>query len=335
MNVAEAARIDSDSDPRQRRGAQVHLDEWVAPELADEQGLLRAGKVLEWMDVAGALAASRHCRLPVVTASVDGTLMGKPIPVGAGLTMTASIGHTSERSMGVIVSITRHASRGAGVETVLDAFMSFVAIDSQCRAQAVPQFRPESSAEMARYREGELRREFRRALPSRLALGGSEAESGRAAANEDGATASVAKPWSFLARGPRPETPSSGSDLRRRSYIHKIELVRTGKLNFVGTLYGGTLMRWIETTASLSARAYLGGAPARLVGLHGLAFQKPVRPNRFIHIQSVVAHTARTRLTVSVKVQAEEPLEGPNEDALQALLTYAPNQPSRRIEPIE
>jgi hypothetical protein len=26
---------------------QVHLDEWVAPEIADEQGLLRAGKILE------------------------------------------------------------------------------------------------------------------------------------------------------------------------------------------------------------------------------------------------------------------------------------------------
>jgi acyl-CoA hydrolase len=200
-----------------------------------------------------------------------------------------------------------------------------VAIDAQSRAQAVPQFTPESAAERARYREGELRREFRRALPGRLEMKPVE-----------GVPAPTARPWSFLARSPRPETVSGGgSGLRRRSYIHKIELVRTGKLNFVGTLYGGTLMRWIETTASLSARAYLGGAPVRLVGLHGLTFQKAVRPNRFIHIQSVVAHTARASLTVLVKVQAEEPLEGPNEDALRALLTYTPNQPSRRIEPIE
>ena len=40
------------------------------------------------------------------------------------------------------------------------------------------------------------------------------------------------------------------------SYVHKIEPVRGSKLNFHGTLYGGTLMRWIETCAHLSARSY-------------------------------------------------------------------------------
>jgi acyl-CoA hydrolase len=50
-----------------QRGSHVHLDEWVAPDAADDRGFLRAGKVLEWMDVVGVVAATRHCRKPVVT----------------------------------------------------------------------------------------------------------------------------------------------------------------------------------------------------------------------------------------------------------------------------
>src|SRR5882762_4541469 len=73
-----------------RPGPEAHLDEWVAPDIADERGFLRAGKILEWMDVVGVLAASRHCRRPVATASVDGLELSHPIRVGERVTMTAS-----------------------------------------------------------------------------------------------------------------------------------------------------------------------------------------------------------------------------------------------------
>jgi acyl-CoA hydrolase len=110
--------------------------------------------------------------------------------------------------------------------------------------------------------------------------------------------------------------------------------VRSGKLNFHGTLYGGTLMRWIETNASLSARAYLGGASARLAGLHGLTFLRPIRPNRFVHIQSVVVHTAQDSVTVFVNVQAENPVDAEHEDTFRAFLTYAPVEPGRPPAPL-
>ncbi len=57
---------------------EAHLDEWVAPDIGDERGYLRAGKVFEWMDVVGVLAATRHCRRPVATASVDGRPTVRP-----------------------------------------------------------------------------------------------------------------------------------------------------------------------------------------------------------------------------------------------------------------
>ena len=46
------------------RGSQVHLDEWVAPDIADERGFLRAGKILEWMDVVGVVAPPATAACP-------------------------------------------------------------------------------------------------------------------------------------------------------------------------------------------------------------------------------------------------------------------------------
>src|SRR5258708_17964681 len=114
-----------------QRGSHVYLDEWVVPDIADHRGFLRAGKILEWMDVVGVAAATRHCRLPVVRASIDGMVLRAPIRVGAHVTMSASVTHTSERSMGVSVSMT---GADPGVEqrrAVLKAYMSFVALDGR------------------------------------------------------------------------------------------------------------------------------------------------------------------------------------------------------------
>src|SRR5258706_15135853 len=107
------ARIEAVPQPAEGRpGPEAHLDEWVAPDIADEQGYLRAGKILEWMDVVGVLAASRHCRRPVATASVDGMELLHPIRLGERVTMTAAAGYTSARSLGVSVS-SRHGMPAA------------------------------------------------------------------------------------------------------------------------------------------------------------------------------------------------------------------------------
>jgi acyl-CoA hydrolase len=108
-----------------RRGSTVHLDEWVTPGFADEGGYLRAGKVLEWMDVVASVAAARHCRLPVVTASVDGMVMRDPARIGERVTLTAALGHTSERSIGVSIA-TKHGPLGAdAARHVVDAYIVF------------------------------------------------------------------------------------------------------------------------------------------------------------------------------------------------------------------
>jgi acyl-CoA hydrolase len=324
-----------------RSGPEVHLDDWVTPEISDENGYIRAGKILEWMDVAGVLAATRHCHCPVVTASVDGMELRDPIRVGERVTMTAIVGYTSARSIGVSVSM-RHGPPNAGVaRKSLAGHMTFVALDETGRAIPVPQFRPETPAEIARFREGQLRREFREKMLAGQ-LSSLELPSSTHTADPEKMLfirellkllpRSFQLPFAFD-RG----DPVKARD-RHHSYVHKIEPIRSRSLNFHGTLYGGTLMRWIENCANLSARAYLHGAPMRLTGLHGLTFIRPVQRHLFVHIRAIVAHTAADSVTALVDVHAEDPLAGNREETLRAFLTYAlitGPAAQQRIPPLE
>jgi acyl-CoA hydrolase len=279
-----------------RCGSEVHLDEWVSPLLADPQGFLQAGKILEWMDVTGVVAAARHCRLPVVTAAIEGMELHEPIPLGERVTMTARVAHTSSRSLGVSVGMTRG---GPGGRAVLEAYLTFVPLDRRGRPGEVPRFWPQTPLEELRFREGELRREFRKQLQA----------------------------------APRPTFTPPPAD--HRSHIHKIEPVRLATLNFHGTLYGGTLMRWSEDAANLSARAFVGGEAVRCIGLSGLTFLKPVQRDRFVHLRAVVVHATASTLTSLVTVESEDLIDGTVGENLRGFFSYAPLDAALPIPPLE
>ncbi len=314
-----------------KSGSCAHLDEWVTPDLGDELGFLRAGKILEWMDVVGVLAATRHCRRPVVTASVDGMELRDPIPIGERVTMTAEAAYTSARSLGVRVSMTHGGPAAGTAREMLAGYMTFVAVDDTGKPAPVPQLTPETPEQSARFDEGRLRRDFR----SRLANGQLGDRPGG-----DGSRENTLMVRELLKRLPPLRLPwdRSGKPRQRHlSYVHKIEPIRSNRLNFHGTLYGGTLMNWIETSATLSGRAWLGGEPVRLAALHGLNFIRPVNRHVFVHIRSVVAHSTAESLTVLANVHAEDPLSDGQgqEETLRAFLTYVPAREGTRIAPLQ
>jgi acyl-CoA hydrolase len=318
-----------------RFGSEVHLDEWVAPDVTDPHGLLQAGKLLEWMDVIGLVAATRHCRRPAATASIEGMKLRAPIRLGERVVMSARVAHTSSRSVGISISTAQRDERSGRPR--IEAYMTFVPIDRDRRPAPVPRFWPQTPAETARFDEGELRREFRQRLKGgALERQPSEPTSGDA----------VGKPWPRQIREwmlrlpgalrlPWDAIDAQPARARQRSYVHKIEPVRLGTLNFHGTLYGGTLMRWSEDSARLSARAHLDGAAVRCTGLHVLEFLRPVERNRFVHIRSAVVHTAGAKVTSLISVQAEDPIAQTHSESLRALFVYAPLEPSVRVAPVE
>ncbi len=308
-----------------RHGHEVHIDEWVAPDACDDKGHLRAGKVLEWMDVVGALAASRYGRLPGVTASVDGAELFGPVMLGDRVSMRARVAYTSGRSIGIAVAMSAAARGQAQPRPVLSGYMTFVVVDEEGRAAQVPAFAPQTPEEIALHREGSIRHQFHTELRSgRLPLAHPEQlmEVAPPSERREPQIVSLLRELTGRLAGVRRRSVTA-SRAPQASYVHKIEPVRAGKLNFHGTLYGGMLMRWVETTGTMSASAFLE-SPMRLVGVHGLAFLKPVQANVFAHLHAIAAHSDDSTVTVQVRATSENPLTGETHDCLRGFLSYAP-----------
>ena len=175
--------------------------------------------------------------------------------------MTATVGFTSAKSLGICVSMVAgfNGTHDKPERRCFDGYMTFVALDAEGKPRAVPQLSPETPTEVARFREGQLRREFRRKLdagelPATTSLASVDAKDRPLLVRE------ILKvlPGSFRLPWERDVKPRR----RHASYMHSIELARTGHLNFHGTLYGGTLMRWLEYGDSLGARARRRGGGA-------------------------------------------------------------------------
>jgi len=62
--------------------SKVEMVQIIRPEDANPLGIAFGGKVVEWMDMDAAIAATRHARKPSVTASIDNLSFLSPIKIG-------------------------------------------------------------------------------------------------------------------------------------------------------------------------------------------------------------------------------------------------------------
>ena len=67
------------------------MSEHALPNDANALGNLFGGKVMSLVDLAGALAAIRHARCPVVTASVDYLNFIHPVHIGQLVILRSSV----------------------------------------------------------------------------------------------------------------------------------------------------------------------------------------------------------------------------------------------------
>jgi acyl-CoA hydrolase len=135
--------------------------ELALPNDANSMGNLLGGKIMHLVDLAGAIAAMRHCRNVVVTASVDHMDFIHPVRIGQWVRLRSSVNRAFRTSMEVGVKVwVEDLIRGAQ-QHVSSAYLTFVAIDPSGRGVEVPPVIPESDDEKRRYEEAGARREYR------------------------------------------------------------------------------------------------------------------------------------------------------------------------------
>jgi acyl-CoA hydrolase len=162
---------DKDKDrltrPRPVRESSSEMAEIVMPNDANPLNSLVGGRLMHWIDLAGAMAAHRHSRQRVLTASIDHMDFLVPVRVGDLVILRSSVNRVFHTSMEVGVKVWVENYRSEQTQHVSSAYLTFVAIDAAGNRLAVPPVIPESDDEKRRYEDAARRREIRRSESAR------------------------------------------------------------------------------------------------------------------------------------------------------------------------
>lgn len=147
--------------------SQHESSQLMMPGDANNLGNVFGGVVLSMMDKTAAIAAFRHSRNSVVTASIDRVDFREPIHLGDLLVMKASVNYVGRSSMEVGVRVEAEDLLTGIRRHTNSCYLTFVAVDRVGRPVDVPGLKPESAIELRRYEAAEARR--RRRLEEREA----------------------------------------------------------------------------------------------------------------------------------------------------------------------
>jgi acyl-CoA hydrolase len=142
------------------------MTELVLPNDTNVFGNLMGGRLMYWMDIAAALAAMRHCGVPVVTASVDNISFEAPIKLGNVVHIEAKVSRSFNSSMEVHMKVWGEDMTQQFKYKSNEAYYTFVALDPNRKPRPVPQLIAETEEEKKLF-DGALRRR-----QIRLILGG-------------------------------------------------------------------------------------------------------------------------------------------------------------------
>ncbi len=133
------------------------LTDLVLPGETNYLDNLFGGELLARMDRACSIAARRHSRKIVVTASVNHVAFNKSVPVGSVLTIEAKVSRAFKTSMEVYVDVWIEDRQSGHKPKVNEGIYTFVAVDETGKPVQISQIIPETDLEKERY-NGALRR---------------------------------------------------------------------------------------------------------------------------------------------------------------------------------
>jgi acyl-CoA hydrolase len=141
--------------------SQSERSEIIFPADANALGNLFGGRLMQYIDLVGAMAASRHARAITVTASMDHLDFVAPVHVGDLLILKASVNRAFRTSMEVGVKAMVEDVRKQCLKHVSSAYLTYVAVDQQGQGLVVPQLICETDHQRRRFEDAGRRREMR------------------------------------------------------------------------------------------------------------------------------------------------------------------------------
>jgi acyl-CoA hydrolase len=149
------------TEGRKVRESASEISEMALPTHANPLGNLLGGRVMHLVDIAAALAAMRHTRASVVTASIDHMTFLYPVHIGDMVILKAAVNRVFTSSMEVGVKVLVENLKTGAVRHTSSAYLTFVAIDSEGNKTPAPHVVPETDDEIRRWHKAGERRKHR------------------------------------------------------------------------------------------------------------------------------------------------------------------------------
>lgn len=146
---------------RKISSSEVIMTQLVLPIHTNSLDTVFGGTVMSWIDVAAAIAAQRHCKNEVVTASIDQLNFIAPIKKGWVVNLKAAVNYVSKTSMEIGVRVDAENPKTSEYFHTASAYLTFVALGPNGKPIEVPPLVPESEVEKRRFFAAEMRRKQR------------------------------------------------------------------------------------------------------------------------------------------------------------------------------
>ena len=160
---ADALLVEGQDGERVRtvRESQSEYSEVCLPNDANLLGNMLGGHVMHLVDLCGAIAAMRHARCTVVTASVDQMSFLHPIHVGELVKLKSQVNRVFRTSMEVGVKVWVENLQTGQIRHTSSAYLTFVALDRAGNRVVLAPITPETEDEKRRFEEAAERRAYR------------------------------------------------------------------------------------------------------------------------------------------------------------------------------
>ena len=105
------------------------------------------------------------------------------------------------------------------------------------------------------------------------------------------------------------------------SKVTMTELVLPSHTNSLGTIFGGTIMSWVDIAAAICAQRH---SQKQVVTAHidDLEFVAPVYKGWVVNLKASINYTGRTSMEVGVRIDAENPTTNETFHTASAYLTF-------------
>ncbi|XP_068783912.1 acetyl-coenzyme A thioesterase-like isoform X4 [Struthio camelus] len=217
-------------------GSGVQMCQTVFPGHANQRGELSAGQLLKWIDATACLAAEKHAGVSCVTASMDDIQFEETARIGQIITIKAKVNRAFSTSMEVGIKVTVQDTLANIEKLVSVAYATYVAKPVGAGKIELKPVKLLSREDHLAYSLATERRRIR--LDYEHVFQNLMQESNK----EDGYYDTLK------------EEDAISTDL---THVQSIELVLPPHANHHENAFGGQIMAWMETVASISARKYV------------------------------------------------------------------------------